>query len=420
MVTVAQHKTTLSAQKAISVSLPQELAERYGWQAGQSLEVQERDGHLELIPPVTRLRKVYVEATNVCNLACVMCMRNIWEESSGFMEEAIFEKILDGIEKLSFPPTVFFGGFGEPLAHPHIVDMVAAAKKVGATVELITNATLLTPERSRQLIQAGLDTLWISLDGIHPESYADIRLGAELQKVLENIETFQRLRPPAHLPHPKIGIVFVAMRRNIADLPELYRLRKRLGVKQVLVTNVLPYSVEMLHESLYARALHEPLYIASKWIPELDFPRIEFDSLTVQPFIETLRSGFNTSWGGVNLSTASDWCPFIHRGSVAIAWHGGLSPCLPLLHDHTSYLAENRPRFSKAYFVGSLKENALLELWENSDYLAFREKVQRFDFAPCAVCGGCDLSLENREDCYGNTFPTCGGCLYAQGIVRCP
>jgi len=420
MVTVAQHNTTLSAQKGISVSLPQELAERYGWQAGQSLEVQERDGHLELLPPVSGLRKVYVEATNVCNLACLMCIRNIWEESSGFMEEAIFEKILDGIEKLSFPPTVFFGGFGEPLAHPHIVDMVASAKKVGATVELITNATLLTPERSRQLIQAGLDTLWISLDGIHPESYADIRLGAELQKVLENIETFQRLRPPAHLPHPKIGIVFVAMRRNIADLPELYRWSKRLGAKQVLVTNVLPYSVEMLNESLYARALHEPLYISSEWIPELDFPRIEFDSLTVQPFIETLRSGFNTSWGGVNLSIASDWCPFIQRGSVSIAWHGGLSPCLPLLHDHTSYLAENRPRFSKAYFVGSLKENALLELWENSDYLAFREKVQRFDFAPCAVCGGCDLSLENREDCYGNTFPTCGGCLYAQGIVRCP
>jgi hypothetical protein len=105
---------------------------------------------------------------------------------------------------------------------------------------------------------------------------------------------------------------------------------------------------------------------------------------------------------------------------LSIAWHGGLSPCLPLLHDHTSYLAEDRPRFSKAYFVGSLKENTLLELWENGDYLAFREKVQRFDFAPCAVCGGCDLSLENRQDCYGNTFPTCGGCLYAQGIVRCP
>jgi MoaA/NifB/PqqE/SkfB family radical SAM enzyme len=373
-----------------------------------------------VLPPLSLLRKIYVEVTSTCNLACVMCIRNIWEEQAGTMSESVFQKVLDAVADLSPPPTVFFGGFGEPLVHPQLIEMVAAAKKAGATVELITNATLLTAERSKQLIQAGLDTLWVSLDGIRPESYADIRLGAELPKVLANLETFQRLRAPAHLPHPQIGIVFVAMRRNLSDLPELYRQHQRLGAKRVLVTNVLPYTVEMLRESLYARALHEPLYISSQWVPMLDFPRIELDALTVDPFIETLRSGFNTSWGGVNLSSADNWCPFIQRGSVSIAWHGGVSPCLPLLHDHTSYLAEDRPRFSKAYFVGTLQQHSLLELWEDPSYLAFREKVQRFDFAPCAVCGGCDLSLENQEDCYGNSFPTCGGCLYAQGIVRCP
>lgn len=413
-------KPNLKATNGVPVIIPEALAKRYGWQAGETIQIQENGDRLEIIPPVSRLRKIYVEATNICNLACVMCIRNIWDERAGYMEESVFQKIMEGVELLSPPPTVFFGGFGEPLAHPQIVEMVATAKQAGARVELITNATLLTPERSKQLIQAGLDTLWISLDGIRPESYADIRLGAELPKVLANLEAFQRLRPPAHLPHPRIGIVFVAMRRNLSDLPELYRWRKRLGANQVLVTNVLPYTVEMLRESLYARVLHAPLYISSHWVPLLDFPRIEFDTLTIEPFIETLRSGFNTSWGGVNLSSASDWCPFIQRGSVSIAWHGGVSPCLPLLHDHTSYLAENRPRFSKAYFVGDLKERSLLDLWQDTAYAGFREKVQRFDFAPCAACGGCDLSLENQADCYGNPFPTCGGCLYAQGIVRCP
>ncbi len=409
-----------STSNGIPVMIPEALARRYGWCAGETIQIQEREDHLEILPPVSSLRKIYVEATNICNLACVMCMRNIWEEQGGYMDESVFAKILEGIQALSPPPSVFFGGVGEPLAHPNIIEMVAAAKKVASAVELITNATLLTPQRSKQLIQAGLARLWVSLDGIRPESYADIRLGAELPKVLENIEMFHRLRPPAHLPHPEIGIVFVAMKRNIHDLPELYTWRKRLGAKHILVTNVLPYTVEMVRESLYARALHEPLYISSKWIPVLDFPRVEFDAFTVEPFIQTLRSGFNTSWGGVNLSSASDWCPFIQRGSLSVAWHGGVSPCLPLLHDHTSYLAENRPRFSQAYFVGNLQEHALLELWEEPYYTAFREKVQRFDFAPCAACGGCELSLANGEDCYGNTFPTCGGCLYAQGIVRCP
>ncbi|MCS6908476.1 MAG: radical SAM protein [Anaerolineales bacterium] len=413
-------KPERTVKDGVPVIIPEAVAKRYGWQGGEVIRIQETGEHLEVLPPITHLRKIYVEATNLCNLACVMCMRKVWDESAGYMDESVFQRILEGIEALSPAPTVFFGGFGEPLAHPHIVEMVTSAKKAGATVELITNATLLSPERSQQLISAGLDKLWISLDGIRPESYADIRLGAELPKVLANIEAFQRLRPPAHLPHPQIGIVFVAMRRNLSDLPELYRWRKRLGVQHVLVTNVLPYTVEMVRESLYARALHEPLYIASHWVPLLDFPRIQFDALTVEPFIETLRSGFNASWGGVNLSSANDCCPFIQRGSVSIAWHGGVSPCLPLLHDHTSYLAEDRPRYSKAYFVGSLKDRSLSELWGDAEYVAFRGKVQRFDFAPCATCGGCDLSLENQADCYGNAFPTCGGCLYAQGIVRCP
>jgi hypothetical protein len=30
------------------------------------------------------------------------------------------------------------------------------------------------------------------------------------------------------------------------------------------------------------------------------------------------------------------------------------------------------------------------------------------------------LLESNEEDCYGNTFPVCGGCLWAQGVIQCP
>jgi len=26
----------------------------------------------------------------------------------------------------------------------------------------------------------------------------------------------------------------------------------------------------------------------------------------------------------------------------------------------------------------------------------------------------------NLEDCFGNSAPTCGGCLWAQGLIQCP
>ena len=92
--------------------------------------------------PVGDLARVYVEPTNACNLDCRTCVRNVWDEPSGWMTDATFERIVQGLRDFLPAPTVFFGGFGEPLAHPNIVEMVAQVKALGALVELITNGTL--------------------------------------------------------------------------------------------------------------------------------------------------------------------------------------------------------------------------------------------------------------------------------------
>ena len=54
---------------------------------------------------------------------------------------------------------------------------------------------------------------------------------------------------------PQLGIVFVAMKRNIADLPAVFRLASRPGALNFMVTNVLPYTPDMQDEILYTRVL---------------------------------------------------------------------------------------------------------------------------------------------------------------------
>ena len=67
---------------------------------------------------------------------------------------------------------------GEPLLHPHIVDMVAAASQLGADTELITNGLLLDEEKAISLIEAGLGRLIVSVDGATPATHAENRTGA--------------------------------------------------------------------------------------------------------------------------------------------------------------------------------------------------------------------------------------------------
>jgi len=398
--------------------LPEDLVSRYGLKPGAQVLIDEKAKGLNVNPPADHLGKVYIEPTNGCNLRCVTCVRNVWDEPLGLMESRTFARIIEGLRDFSPPPMVFFGGFGEPLSHPDIIDMVHQAKTTGLRVELITNGTLLTPETSKGLISAGLNTLWISLDGASSESYSDVRLGATLPEVLANMTAFRRVcRGDIFLPEPSIGIVFVAMKRNIADLSSILGLANRFQAIHLLVTNVLPYTSEMYHEILYLRALNDTVYAPSPY--RFSLPKIDVDSVTYDSLYHALRNWRSVNFAGGDLCESTNRCPFIESGATAISWEGNISPCLPLLHTHVTYLFDTE-RSLKRYVVGNVHDHRLYDLWHTPDYVAFRERVQEFDFSPCTSCGGCNLFESNEEDCFGNTLPTCGGCLWAQGIIQCP
>jgi MoaA/NifB/PqqE/SkfB family radical SAM enzyme len=416
---------SLSTEKFATVNengeivLPAELAVQYGLLPGSQARIEVNANHLRLHRPVTQLNKVYVEPTNLCNLDCVTCMRYNWDENLGRMSEDTFQNILAGLQALAEKPTVFFGGLGEPLFHPRTVEWIAQAKAAGCKVELITNGTTLTPRRSRQLIEAELDVIWLSLDGATPESYADVRLGAELPKVIENIQTLRRMRPGGHWPRPVIGVAFVAMKRNIQDLPEIIRIGRSVGAKLFSISNVMPYTEEMLAERLYTRTMKNITYMSSAWLPSLNLPKMDFDETTQSALFAALNSGCSVTLAGSNLSGANDVCNFIESGTMTIAWDGGVSPCWPLMHSHVSYL-HGKPRHIRRHVAGNVNERGLSEIWLDEEYVAYRQKVQGFGFAPCTFCGGCDLSQANEEDCLGNSFPACGGCLWSQGVIQCP
>jgi len=398
--------------------LPKALVSQYGLKPGAQVLIDEKASGLHVHSPAGHLGKVYIEPTNGCNLRCVTCVRNVWDEPLGLMESRTFARVIEGLRDFSPPPMVFFGGFGEPLSHPDIIDMVHQAKAIGSRVELITNGTLLTPDLSKGLISAGLNTLWVSLDGASPESYADVRLGATLPEVLANMTSFRHAcRGDIFLPEPSIGIVFVAMQRNIADLSSILGLANRFQATHLLVTNVLPYTSEMYHEILYLRALNDVVYAPSPY--RFSLPKIDVDSVTYDSLYHALRNWRSVNFAGGDLCESTNRCPFIESGATAISWEGNISPCLPLLHTHVTYLFDTE-RSLKRHIVGNVNERSVSDLWHSPDYVAFRERVQEFDFSPCTSCGGCELFDSNEEDCFGNTLPTCGGCLWAQGIIQCP
>lgn len=119
-----------------------------------------------------------------CNFKCQYCLQSLQDDElkkMGFkkqlMDIEIYKKAIDDLagfdRKLK---ALIFAGHGEPLVHPDIAEMVSYAKKkeVAERIEIVTNGYLLTEELSDNLINAGLDRLRISLQGIDEKKYKDV------------------------------------------------------------------------------------------------------------------------------------------------------------------------------------------------------------------------------------------------------
>ena len=70
--------------------------------------------------------------------------------------------------------------------------------------------------------------------------------------------------------------------------------------------------------------------------------------------------------------------------------------------------------------MGDSHKRTLFEIWNDRGYRELRKRLRDFDFSPCVFCNSREMANENLDDCFGNLHPTCGGCLWVRGLIRCP
>lgn len=125
-----------------------------------------------------------------------------------------------------------------------------------------------------------------------------------------------------------------------------------------------------------------------------------------QALVHGISGDCNVSLMGNPISAPIRSCRFVKDRCIFIGWDGKVSACSGLLHTHKTYF-NGLERTVSAYTVGDVGSAGLNDIWNSDEYERFWEKVRDFSFAPCHVCGG-------------NTFPACGGCLWATGSFNVP
>lgn len=386
--------------------------------------VQRGNENIILHPLINDLQRLYIETTSHCNLECTICVRKQWPQTlGGEMSMELFEKLLDEMREFPNLKHIHLGGFGEPLAHSQISDILAKLRNAGYRISISTNGTLLSKEIVQKMINIGVEKIYISIDGINQDAYQKIRSGSNFDQVIQNIYYMRDLKKDMNKLYPKTCIEYVIMRSNIKQVSELPKFAKSLGASNILLSNILAYTEEMYNEVLYEnpegdRSLAPGLIGPPTWnnvdivdnFPESPVWTYGSDSWLLYGTMSTPRM----YWGN------SKSCSFINNKAAVVRWDGKVSPCLALLYSYSCYL-DHRKKNVNAYHVGDLMQETLTCIWSTADYIEFRNRVKTFDFPSCIDCyikDKCDYAI-NNEDCWGGS-PSCADCLWAQGIIRCP
>ncbi len=235
-----------------------------------------------------RPRVLWIELTSRCPFDCVFCTRKSLRGAGRHMDIALFRRLIGQLDR---PQILRLNYAGESGHYPDLAEAVALAAATGAQVELVTALASLKPDRLQALLAAGLSRLTVSLHSLDAEGFAAIYRFSDLASLRARLAEVVAWRDT----HPDfvLDLAFVAMRRNLAELPAIAALAEALripvlAVHPLIARDPLPMGSDGEHgvdgslAAGFARELTEVVAAATALAPsvalqlsshELDPPR---------------------------------------------------------------------------------------------------------------------------------------------------
>lgn len=180
----------------------------------------------ELTPPIRTDRKplwkllplkqplrVNIDPCDVCNFKCDFCFQSKSKEFKGnIMTVEMFERVIKQLKEFDNPINVIhLYGLGEPLINKNIARFIQRIREenVANEVKTTTNGSLLTHSLIDQLMEAGLDELTISLNGLKDEDFERIaRTKISFEDMFERIKYLFAHKGNCHVHIKIVGDYF--------------------------------------------------------------------------------------------------------------------------------------------------------------------------------------------------------------------
>ncbi|MCU7919845.1 MAG: radical SAM protein [Candidatus Thiodiazotropha sp. (ex Epidulcina cf. delphinae)] len=172
-----------------------------------------------------------LETTNICNLKCPFCLTGKGISGGRALRHMSFDTakhIVDQVADSIYLLQLYT--WGEPLLNKNTLSIIEYTKTKNVYVMLSTNATAMTPEYNKRLIESGIDYITVSIDGGSSESYKKYRVGGDYEKVLNNVKDLLQQRRSRKAKNPFIEWQFVVFRHNEHEVNATEKMAYQIGV----------------------------------------------------------------------------------------------------------------------------------------------------------------------------------------------
>ena len=141
---------------------------------------------------------VQIEPTSICNFRCVFCFQTdsrLTKRNEGHMGQMPVERFKEVIDQIEgHVEFVTLASRGEPLLTKGIDDMLSYASGKFLGFKINTNATFLDERRAHAILAAEPNTLVFSADAADPDTYSQLRVNGDFEKVMGNIRRFKEIK----------------------------------------------------------------------------------------------------------------------------------------------------------------------------------------------------------------------------------
>ena len=303
-----------------------------------------------------KLKFLFLELTTHCNEHCRHCGSSCGDVSdqNTLTDEEIKAFLLKTSKQFDISKLQLCITGGEPLLRKNFFDLMGYAHSLGYHWGMTTNGTLIDDEAAEKLRQAGMSTIAVSIDGL-PETNDWFRQkpgGYDL--AMRGVRALVRNGGFQH-----VQVTTVVHKKNIGELPKLYKILSKEGIRSWRVINMEPIG--------RANGCKDLL---------LDDGELKymFDFIRKHRFRKPMEVTYGCShYLGLDYEReVRKWYFLCNAGvyTASVMFNGDIGACLDI---------ERRPET----VMGNIRTDDFAEVWKN------RFEIFRTDYkkqGPCADC----------------------------------